>query len=218
MCGRYNIRPEAVAWLESFGIAASLLREMVPRYNVAPGQDLPVVRPGETEPELAEMRWGFVPHWMRDPEPRARPINARAETAADKPFFRDAMRKSHCLIPATGFYEWQGSKGSRKQPWHIHRKDGVPFFMAGLWSEWTASPEGAMKTFAILTTDANELMTPIHERMPVILSLEEAFNWLAGKPEVPLDSCPSEELEAQRISTRVNNPSNDDEAVLEPDG
>ena len=216
MCGRYNIRPHAVAWLEGFGIATDLLREVVPRYNVAPGQDLPVVRPGETEPELTGMRWGFVPHWMRDPNPRARPINARAETAMDKPFFRDAMQNSHCLIPATGFYEWQGSKGSRKQPWHIHRKDGDPFFMAGLWSEWTRSPEGPMNTFAILTTDANKLMTPIHERMPVILSPEEAFDWLAGNQGVSLNPCPSKELEAEHISTRVNNPTNDDEDVLSP--
>lgn len=216
MCGRYNIRPGAVAWLEGLGIAANLLREMGPRYNVAPGQDLPVVRPGEAEPELAQMRWGFVPHWMRDPDPKAWPINARAETAADKRYFRDAMKKSHCLIPATGFYEWQSVKGSRKQPWHIHRKGGEPFFMAGLWSEWTAGREGPVNTFAILTTDANELVTAIHNRMPVILTPEEAFNWLAHKPDVSLDPCPSEELEAERISTKVNDPSNDTEDVLEP--
>lgn len=213
MCGRYNLLPNAAAWLEMLGIVADLVRDYAPRYNIAPSQQAPVIRQGENGPELAMMRWGFVPHWMRDENPKAQPINARADTAASKPYFRDAIKHTRCLVPATGFYEWQAT-GNGKQPWHIHRKGGAPFLMAGIWSEWQTCPDGPVTTFAVLTTDPNELMKPIHNRMPVVLTEAGINEWLENGRKETLGPYAEPNLEADKIRLLVNNPKNDSPAVL----
>lgn len=198
-----------------------------PRYNIAPDQDAIAVCTRDGERQIRTMRWGLIPHWARDSAIGRKLINARAETAAEKPSFRYAFREHHCLVPADGFYEWSG-RGRWRQPWLIAAKDGNPLAFAGLWSHWRV-PEDAMlsgslaehhpgdvvRTFTILTTAANETVSPIHDRMPVILP-EEAFGpWLAGTA-VALDPAPDTLLEAQRVSLHVNNPRNDDPRCLTP--
>jgi len=184
MCGRYSLTtaPEAMRALFDY----ENLPNLEPRYNIAPTQMVPVVRLAAAgRRELALLRWGLIPHWARDPSMGARLINARAETVAGKPAFRDAFAHRRCLVPADGFYEWRTENG-RKQPFRIGIKGGGVFAFAGLWESWTA-PEGAggaiapgdaVETVTIITTDANEKLRPIHHRMPVILPVEGYATWL----------------------------------------
>ncbi len=215
MCGRYNILPDAAAILLGYGIIADLLREMAPRYNLSPGDTAPVIVIGEDAPTLAPMQWGFVPHWHGTGTPKFRPINAQSETAADKPYFRDAMQHSRCVVPASGFYEWK-TLGKRKQPYHIHRPDQPLLLMAGLWSRWHQD-EGSIDTFTLLTTRANALMQQIHDRMPVIVSAEDINTWLAQGQQELLMPCAEELLVMEKISTRVNNSRYDAADILDPD-
>lgn len=212
--------------------------DYVPRYNIAPSQGLLVV-PNE-EPETMDVYdWGLVPEWADDPDDVPAPINARSETASEKPMFRDAFQHRRCLVLADGFYEWQGARGS-KQPYRICRRDREPFAFAGLWSHWQPredaatdgghtihGPDGDVAadggsadrwTTTILTTAANDVVEPIHDRMPVILEPDEEDTWLTGTPEEAagvLDPHPPDPLEAYPVSKRVNDPSNDDESILE---
>src|SRR4051812_15786822 len=180
MCGRYTVRSiQPVA--ELFGI--SLPPQFQPRYNVAPTQDVLVVRSASKEQTTASrrgdlLRWGLVSSWADDPSVGNRMINARAETAATRPAFRDAMKRRRCLIPADGFYEWQGrADNKRKQPHLIRMKDDRPFGFAGLWDTWRRGDE-PLETFTILTTSPNELVANIHNRMPVIVAPQDFDRWL----------------------------------------
>ena len=226
MCGRFTRhRP----WSEIHEIMGLIgpPPNLQPRYNIAPDQDAITVCTREGGRRIRKMRWGLIPHWAKDPAIGRKLINARAETAAEKPSFRHAFRERRCLVPADGFYEWSG-RGRARQPWLIAAKDGGLLAFAGLWSRWRI-PEGAMlpgslaeyrpgdvvETFAILTTAANETVSPIHDRMPVIVP-EGAFGpWLAGAA-VALDPAPDDLLAAQRVSLHVNNPRNDDPGCLAP--
>jgi len=188
------------------------------RYNIAPSQLLPVCRLDKAgEREMATMRWGLIPFWAKDSKIAYKTINARAETVATSPAFRDAFKQRRCLVPATGFYEWQKRPGG-KQPFHIGMQDGQPFAFAGLWSSWR-SPEGdAVETYTIITAQPNKLTATVHDRMPVILDPADYARWLdAAQPDAAelLKPYPADEMRAYPVSTRVNKPANDDASLLE---
>jgi putative SOS response-associated peptidase YedK len=172
--------------------------------------------------ELTFLNWSLIPSWAEDPKIGDWMINARSETAADKPSFRSAFRKRRCLIPTDGFYEWQ-KNGGKKQPFFIHRADAKPFAFAGLWEHWEGDGQ-VIESCTILTTEANELMRPLHDRMPVILQPEDYDRWLdprLDKPEAVqplLRPYPSEALAAYPVTTLVNNPRNDKAECLKPAG
>ncbi len=224
MCGRFGLtRPERLD-LERFGIRE--LPALVPRFNVAPGSDILVVRERDGTRVADFVRWGLIPSWARDPSIGNRMANARAESAFEKPAFRNAMKSRRALILADVFYEWQVVPGqSRKQPHAIRLRTGEPFAMAGLWEYWRpkggeGEGEGVVST-AILTTDANALMARIHDRMPVIIPPDRYDAWFDPRTPAPalndlMHPCPSEWLDAFPVSLRVNNPRADDERVLEP--
>ena len=166
------------------------------------------------------LHWGLVPSWADDPKIGNRMINARAETAADKPSFRTAMRRRRCLIVADGFYEWE-TVAKRRQPMFIHMRDGRPFAFAGLWESWEGADHSALESCTILTTSANELVRPIHDRMPAIIAPADYAQWLDPAVQqadavLPLlHPFPAEEMEAYPVSPRVNSPARDDESCLE---
>ena len=231
MCGRFSITtaPEAMRALFEY----ENLPNLEPRWNVAPTQPVAVVRlAANGGRELVVMRWGLVPHWAKDASMGARMINARAETIADKPAFRDAFRQRRCLVPADGFYEWrEEEEEERKQPFRIGMKGGGAFAFAGLWERWTATTDvpalgagagEAVETFAIVTIGANDKLRPIHERMPAILAPGDYAAWLDAKRCPPeqaralLRPYPAEPMAFYRVTTRVNSVKNDDAACIAP--
>ncbi|MBQ17524.1 MAG: hypothetical protein CMJ65_10405 [Planctomycetaceae bacterium] len=217
MCGRFNLRASASELAMFFDIVFDppLLSQLAPRYNIAPTQPVLIVRVESDQARPALVRWGLVPGWARDPETGNRMINARGETVAEKPSFRAAFQRRRCLVPASGFYEWQKTNRSQKQPWHVHRPDDAPFAFAGIWEPWEAADGSAMETCAIITTRANTKMAPIHDRMPVILASEDFGSWLdpGNNQTAALESllvpCPDGTLVTDRIDTHVNRPSNE---------
>ncbi|MDE0406692.1 MAG: SOS response-associated peptidase [Alphaproteobacteria bacterium] len=226
MCGRFTQRMTWRELHERMNLIGAPLN-LRPRYNVAPGQDVAVVRTAEEGRTPAMLRWGLIPAWAKDPAIAWKLINARSETAAQKPSFRAAFRHRRCLIPADGFYEWQ-RRGGIKQPWLFGLRDGAPFAFAGLWEQWRV-PEGAalggslaernpgdsIETCTILTTAANGTVEPIHGRMPVILPPETWDPWLAGE-HVPLAPYPANRMTAHPVSTLVNRAANEDPRCTEP--
>ena len=226
MCGRFTLRasPDALATL--FDLPETPV--VVPRYNIAPTQPVAVVRFNRdmAEREWALTAWGLVPSWSKDPTIGSRMINARAETAAEKPSFRAAFRRRRCLIPADGFYEWQ-KRGSRKQPYFITMQDDAPFAFAGLWEYWEGADGSALETCTILTTEPNELMAPLHNRMPVILDPADYELWLGTAEDDRkglsllqhlLRPFPPESMRAMPVSTYVNAPRNEGPECIEPVG
>ena len=228
MCGRFTQRFSLREIQELLGLAgpAANLR---PRYNVAPGQEVAAVRAEGGERRLAMLRWGLIPAWAKDPKIGYRTINARAETAAEKPSFRAAWRARRCLIPADGFYEW-ARRGEGRQPWLFQPADGGAFAFAGLWERWTVrkgaplpasmaelDPGDEIETCTILTTEANALVSRVHHRMPVVLPPDASDPWLAGEA-VELGPCPADAMTAHPVSTFVNKPANDEPACVEPVG
>jgi putative SOS response-associated peptidase YedK len=220
MCGRFTLE-------KSIGNLGSLFHvrgvaELPARYNIAPTQPILAIRQAEAaeERELVLMRWGLIPGWAKEPAALPLLINARSETAAAKPAFRAALRRRRCLVPADGFYEWQRT-GSRKQPYHMRRRDGDPFALAGLWERWEG-PDGAIDSCALLTTDSNELMRPIHDRMPVILDPEVFDLWLdpsmqdVERVQGFLRPYPAEAMMAYPVSPMVNNARNDNPQCVLP--
>ena len=219
MCGRYTHKltwPKIVA-LYRLTEPVDPPGELEPRYNIAPTQLAPVLRLGKNGRELVVMRWGLVPGWAKDPSIGNRLINARAETAADKPSFRAAMRARRCLVPANGFYEWQKT-GKAKQPWWIGMAGGAPFSMAGLWESWRDPASGGrLETFTILTTEANALLAPIHERMPAIIDPADYDGWLSGPDYANLLRPHAvASMAAHPVSSWVNSPAHDDARCAEP--
>jgi putative SOS response-associated peptidase YedK len=220
MCGRFTLSVSGAEVAEWFGLSGPPAVE--PRYNIAPTQPVAIIRAAPDGParHLSLARWGLVPSWAQDLAFGNRMINARAETVADKPAFRSAFRRRRCLIPASGFYEWRAQDGG-KQPYLIGLAGGRPFALAGLWETWGPGGE-AVESCAILTTQANALMRPIHERMPVILAPADYGLWLDGKVQDPARLQPllrpyaDGEMVAHAVSTWVNNPRHDDPRCLEP--
>jgi putative SOS response-associated peptidase YedK len=220
MCGRFTLRSSSKLIGQAFGLVN--VPDLPARYNIAPGQLVAVVRqqPGRQHRELAFLRWGLIPPWANDPTIGDHMANARMETAATKPSFRNAYHCRRCLVLADGFYEWQRSDG-RKKSFYVHRQDSRPFGMAGLWERWDKGEE-PVETCTILTADADALMRPIHERMPVILEPEQYANWLDPRlhddPKLAelLQPAPVNEMIAYRVSTLVNDPHHDVPACVEP--
>lgn len=214
MCGRTSLYVDPDDLVERFDAAPDFEYER--RYNVAPADDLAVI-PDDREETITRQEWGLVPSWADDPDAGPRPINARAETVDEKPTFRVPFERQRCLVLADGFYEWGGSRGS-KQPYRIHLADDDPFAMAGLWDRWENGT--TIESVTIATTEANEIVAPIHDRMPVILDPDEERDWLHADPSMAhdlLDPYGGNDLETYPISTAVNDPSNDSPGVLLPD-
>ena len=216
MCGRYTVYTPAETLAQRFHaeLPMDLLR---PTYNAAPSQDLPVIRSGQPQ-AITLASWGFVPEWAKGKD--VKPIiNARAESIADKPFFRNAFRHKRCLVPADGFYEWK-KMGTRKVPYYVALKSEEPFAFAGLWSTVHDTDGNAFATFALITTEPNELMADIHHRMPVILRQADEQNWLdpgLAREDAAsmLTPYPATAMSIHPVSTRVNAPTyNVPEAIV----
>lgn len=222
MCGRFGLSRVERLGLRQFGVGE--LPELTPRFNIPPGSDILTVRLRKAERVADFVRWGLIPSWAKDPSIGGRMANARADTAFGKSAFREAMKVRRCLIPADVFYEWQAIRGqTRKQPHAVRLKDSEVFALGGIWEYWRPPGDQAkgVVSCAILTTDANTLMTPIHDRMPVIVPPESYAAWLDPRTPDPavndlIKPFPSTEMEAWPISLRVNSPKDDDEGILEP--
>ncbi len=182
-------------------------------YNIAPSQEALVVREHDGQPQFASLKWGLVPHWSKDLKPARKPINARAETAPESGMFCGAYKSRRCLVPTTGFYEWQKLDAKTKQPHFIRLKDERPFCFAGLWERWGEGGDH-LETFTIITTTPNELMAPIHNRMPVILKPGDWAQWLDHSTDNRealselMAPYPAGEMEAYPVSAMVNSPRN----------
>jgi putative SOS response-associated peptidase YedK len=205
LCGRFRIIDPAIGFRSHF--------------NIAPGSTNPVIVAHERA-EAVMMQWGLVPHWAKDITVTNRPINARAESLAEKPMFRDLLRSQRCLVPASGFFEWKREWG-RKIPFYIHVKDDLVFGFAGLYDVWRNPAGTTLRTYTIITTTANTLMAPIHDRMPVILKQDDEMRWLS-RDVLPADEVhrilapyPAGLMEAYPVSERVNRTDADDKQVIE---
>jgi putative SOS response-associated peptidase YedK len=218
MCGRFTLTSAPGRLGQRFALDEGP-EELAPRYNIAPSQDVLVVA-NRAPRALRPLRWGLVPSWAKDSAIGHRMINARAETLAERPAFRSALARRRCLIPADGFYEWQRQGRAKKQPFHIRSRDGAPLAFAGLWELWRGPDGVALGSCVIITTAANALLAPIHDRMPAILPPEAWSAWLdpaehaAGALTPLLVPCPDDWLEAVPVSTHVNSPAHDDPQCL----
>lgn len=220
MCGRYTFTSPEEAARALFNYTGPPLN-LRPRYNVAPTDDVPVVRnskDGGGERELVMMRWGLIPFWATDAKVAFKSINARVETVTTAPAFREAFKRRRCLVLADGFYEWKklDSKGKEKQPYRFVLKSGEPFAFAGLWEYWKKGDGPAITSCTIITGPPNELAATIHDRMPVILPPESYEAWLSGTAGTEvLKPFPASLMKAYPVSTRVGSPKNDDAAIIE---
>lgn len=219
MCGRYTIISAPAVLRDVFGFEE--LPNFPARFNVAPTQPIPIVRLFEGKRHFALVRWGFLPSWVKDPSTFSLLINARGESAREKPAFRAAMKYRRCLIPADGFYEWQARGSGAKQPFYIHANSGTPLAFAGLWETWTGPNGEEVDTAAIVTTRANRTLAPIHERMPVIVPPDAFDLWLDTAhvddrtAEALVAPAPDDLLEAYPVSTAVNRTANDNPMLVE---
>lgn len=215
MCGRFTLTSSAQQLAEDFETCVDF--DLKPRYNIAPGQSVCVVRGAARE--LLRTRWGLVPHWARDPALGQRMINARSETVAEKPAFREALRHRRCLLPADGFFEWANT-GAGKQPYFIRLRDAAPFGMAGLWESWQGAEGEPLETCTILTTRAAASIEHLHARMPVILGRADFARWLDPELREPqvllplLGPVESGRLTFHPVSNRVNQIRFDDAECL----
>lgn len=220
MCGRFSLTSKAHRLRDHFALAAEP-EALAPHYNIAPAQAVLVI-PNRSRRLLRPARWGLIPHWASDARIGHRLINVRNDTLLTREAFRAALERRRCIIPADGFYEWQrGARGARI-PYFVSRRDGEPLALAGIWDVWRPADQEAVASCAIVTTEANALIGPIHDRMPVILAPEDYDLWLTATPQAPaalerlLAPCPPEWLEARRVSTHVNKPEHDDPSCIAP--
>jgi putative SOS response-associated peptidase YedK len=220
MCGRFALYSNPQTLARRF--CAQAPADLKARYNVAPTQIIPIVRQEGEGRRFSLARWGLIPHWAKEMDTGYSTINARAETVATKPAFRSAFRHRRCLVPADGFYEWQAVPGSKvKQPYFIGLRDQEPMALAGLWERWQSPQGDELESCSIIVTVANDLMRPIHDRMPVILDPADWNAWLApdagdlGMLQSLLRPFPAEAMTARPVSTRVNSPRTDVPECLE---
>ena len=221
MCGRYVLkRKDLEALMAQLGVKDP--REFVSRYNIAPSTMIPAIRTSANDGrrEAVELQWGLVPFWSKDPRGGAKMANARCEGIAAKPAFREAFRKRRCAVPASGFYEWQ-TVGRLKQPWFFQLRDESPFVFAGLWERWHGEDGVELQTCSLITTTPNDVVRPLHDRMPVILRHEAVDRWLdpsiseSRELELMLVPVPDGEMKATPVSARVNSVRNDGPECLE---
>ena len=220
MCGRFTLTLNPDELQEQFGLSEPPPTQLVPRYNIAPTQAVAVIA-NNSDRKLELFQWGLIPSWAKDPKIGNKMINARAETLAEKPSFRTALKRRRCLVVADGFYEWKKT-GSGKTPMYIQLKDGQPFGFAGLWEAWQSPEDGLIKTCTIITTTPNALMEGIHDRMPVILPREAYDRWLAPEELPAAETLPllqpydAAQMRAVQVSTRVNSPAVDSAECILP--
>lgn len=219
MCGRYNVIPDAEAFVDIFEIIEGIeTLPGSPRYNIAPsGDPVPAVRQGEAGRQLCPLRWPLIPHWAREGKVKFSTANAKGETAREKPSFRNAWRrKRFCLIPVNGYYEWQKT-GERKQPYHIQMPGRALFAFGGLWDCCRTTSGEIIESCTIITTPPTPALEPIHNRMPLIIPRDAYGSWLAGEdPEAHIGPYDGTEMEFYPVSTFVNNPRHDDARCIEP--
>ena len=218
MCGRFTLHHSTEDIAERFLVEQTML-ELAPRYNIAPSQDIPVVLQRERR-TLQTLKWGLVPSWARDPAIGNRMINARSESIAEKPAFRQALRQRRCLLPTSGYYEWM-RRGKAKVPHYIHRPDGGLLALAGIWEEWQTPEQGILRTVALITTEPNAFAASIHTRMPALLEGEDEALWLDPSRTNSGDLLPllrpyEGELAAHPVSAAVNRVSEDSPACIDP--
>lgn len=220
MCGRFGLNYPRSTLQDWYGVSA--MPEIEPRYNIAPTTNVLVVRDGESGRMGSLMHWGLIPYWAKDTKRLPIMNNARAETVAEKPLFKQSFRRRRCIIPASGFYEWQ-AQGKGKLPYFIYSRDGAPFSFAGIWGTWTATDTGeSIDSCAIITTTPNALMETIHDRMPVILAREEWEAWL--DPDYKADDSllamlkpyNAERMQAWPVSSVVGRVTNQGEQLFQP--
>ncbi len=219
MCGRFALYTDPLALAKRF--QAENVPELLPSYNVAPSQAIPIIRQEQGRRIFAMTRWGLIPSWAKEINTGYSTINARAETFAEKPAFRSAFQYRRCLIPADGFFEWQEIATSKiKQPWYISLKNQEPMALAGLWERWQGRDGSEIESCTIIVTSGNELMQSIHDRMPVILSPENWDTWLdttnTNKQglQILLTQYPADEMAAWPVSTVVNSPKHNGEECI----
>jgi putative SOS response-associated peptidase YedK len=218
MCGRYSL-----VFIDDLGNRFRVVNPMIgarSRFNITPGSEMPVII-REEKNELIMMKWGLVPHWIKDIKMAKRPINARAETLSEKPSFTELLKNQRCLVPASGFFEWK-KDGSKKIPFYLHLPKIPLFAFAGLYDRWT-DPEGHhLFTYTIITTEPNDLIAKIHNRMPSILLPENEDRWLsktllsAGDLKEMITPFPAEDMSMYPVSPLVNSPVTDDERIIRP--
>jgi putative SOS response-associated peptidase YedK len=223
MCGRYTLHSAPEEIEERFEVEPE--EDLLdPRYNIAPTQTVPVIRSGQSGSgprQMAGCRWGLIPYWAKDPKIGNNLINAKAETIAEKPSFKQAFSKRRCLIPADGFYEWQKRGKGPSQPVYIRRRDGSLFAFAGLWETWKAPEGDLIETCTIITVEPNELISKIHHRMAAILSPDDEAAWIDPKSKSDdlqrmLRPYDSELLEAIPVSRAVNSPAHESPQLISP--
>ncbi len=223
MCGRFtnNAKPEQIE--KEFKVGKKNANVFQLRFNIAPSQMIDVVFAPESERILSQLKWGLVPSWAKDSEIGNRMINARAETITEKPSFREAFKSRRCIIPASGFYEWQKKGTGGKQPFYFYLKEKEVFGFAGLWEEWLDKESGEMlETCTIITTEANDVLKPVHDRMPVILKPESYDEWLDTKEKNTenlqkfLVPYPAKEMDSHTVSKSVNIPDVDSAELIKP--
>lgn len=211
MCGRFTLSQPSNTIASAFNIAQ--IPPLEPRYNIAPTQLIPsILSVSGGEKQLQMLRWGLIPSWAKDAKISAKLINARAETVSEKPSFKAAFKRRRCLIIADGFYEWQRQE-KQKQPYYFRLQNAQLFAFAGLWEQWKSPDENIINSCTILTTEANDLLRPIHDRMPVILEPKDYELWLdseAQQPQLQQLSRPYQAnlMTSYSVSTKVNNPKN----------
>lgn len=219
MCARYTLTADAELIQLAFNLE-TVDGWLEPRYNIAPAQQVPVIS-NRNPQALSFMKWGFVPSWAKDPKIGNRMINARSETAAEKPSFRTAFKRRRCLMPADGYYEWT-KQGKEKTPMYIKHAEREIFAFAGFWESWKQPDGNWLNTCTILTTDANERIRPIHHRMTVILEPEDYALWLEPRELTPdewlplMDGPRPQQLEYFEVSRQVNSPTNDNPMLILP--
>jgi putative SOS response-associated peptidase YedK len=222
MCGRFTLHTPEAGIRETFRLDSSSVpaRALAPRYNIAPSQDIAIIRNTGDGRELLMARWGLVPGWSREAKTRYSTINARIETLADKPTYRMPFKRQRCLIPADGFYEWQ-HRDTAKIPHHIRMQDSRLFAFAGLWDHWRGEA-GSFDSCTIIVMPANTVMRPVHERMPAIIAPADYDRWLdpglADRQVLMgcLGSAPADELISYPVSSYVNSPGHDDDRCIQP--
>jgi putative SOS response-associated peptidase YedK len=218
MCGRYTITLEPADIEAEMGVA-EFPADFEPRYNVAPTQPVLVVRDLASR-KVEWMKWGLIPFWAKDPSIGARLINARSETLAEKPSFKQSFARRRCLILADGFFEWQKVSGEASMPYYLRLKSAKPFAFAGLWDQWKSPENKEVLSCTIITCAPNELVAPIHDRMPVMLDRNKAWQWLqpaeVEELEKQLLPYPAEEMQAYRIGKSINNTRLDTPELLRP--
>jgi putative SOS response-associated peptidase YedK len=216
MCGRYSLTIDIAQLRELFEFVGPAIN-LRPRWNIAPTQDAPVIRVENGARRLAMLKWGLVPYWAEDPSVGSRMINARGETVAEKPAFRQAYRARRCLVIADGFYDWPES-GADRRPVLFRRRDSRPFAFAGLWETWVPNDGGVLETFTIVNCASGPFMARIHSRTPVVVAPQDFATWLdpAADPKALIKPPPDDLFSAVRVSTYVNSPAHDDAACFTP--